>query len=72
MGIHKTMKYPYRISVWYSTIYYDFYLVDFGWWIRKKNISVVEKYLQIFGFSYYILIIYLSFDENSEKSEDKK
>jgi hypothetical protein len=38
----------------------------------KKNISVVEKYLQIFGFSYYISIIYLSFDENSGKNEDKK
>jgi hypothetical protein len=38
----------------------------------RKNISVVEKHLKIFGFSYYISIIYLNFDENSGKNGDKK
>jgi hypothetical protein len=31
----------------------------------SKNVHLVEKYHKIFSFFYYILIIYLTFDENS-------
>jgi hypothetical protein len=31
----------------------------------SKNVHLVEKYHKTFSFFYYILIIYLTFDENS-------
>jgi hypothetical protein len=67
--VHVPGTHQYRVRIWYLLVHIYKSKYIFIWLIQdggySKNVHLVEKYHKTFSFFYYILIIYLTFDENS-------